>query len=480
MKIKNVLALLLVLSICLCAAGCTKQTLIESYYSDTPVEMEIESTDNNSNDNSSDNKTSSAASGGASAATSTPISSEGKKAQGVYPDLSGKTVVRLLWEKVSTADKAIYDNFTKITGAQVKTTVTTYKNYFTKLSAMVAAGTRVDSAYMHQEHFPLMITKGLLMPVTKYVDKNDELLDFEFMNKFKWDGEYYGIQLKGTNQNHMVVFFNEDMFAEKGVKTPLQYYNEGNWNWNTFLELCKKMVEKDNKGDIKVYGCCVNDVMSFSCSTGKNIIDYDGKQLVNNIRDPDIIYAWKFIRDIAWGDNGYAIKDVGVLTDYLTNGKSAMAINGAFAVNRATTADSNSQLYKMKDKWDWVPFPTYVDQSGAVHEHYQPTCFCQWNVPKTAKEPEAGYWLNRFYLDPYKYEGSSFSESTIRTDADKKRLEKMYAMKSSADFIGGVTGAQESYDLIWDLQNKAAGDVDSVANSWKSRLDNAIKSCLKG
>ena len=79
MKIKNVLALLLVLSICLCAAGCTKQTLIESYYSDTPVEMEIESTDNNSNDNSSDNKTSSAASGGASAATSTPISSEGKK-----------------------------------------------------------------------------------------------------------------------------------------------------------------------------------------------------------------------------------------------------------------------------------------------------------------------------------------------------------------------------------------------------------------
>ena len=86
MKIKNVL---LVLSICLCAAGCTKQTLIESYYSDTPVEMEIESTDNNSNDNSSDNKTSSAASGGASAATSTPISSEGKKAQGVYPDLSG-------------------------------------------------------------------------------------------------------------------------------------------------------------------------------------------------------------------------------------------------------------------------------------------------------------------------------------------------------------------------------------------------------
>ena len=53
-------------------------------------------------------------------------------------------------------------------------------------------------------------------------------------------------------------------------------------------------------------------------------------------------------------------------------------------------------------------------------------------------------------------------------------------MKSSADFIGGVTGAQESYDLIWDLQNKAAGDVDSVANSWKSRLDNAIKSCLKG
>ena len=187
--------------------------------------MEIESTDNNSNDNSSDNKTSSAASGGASAATSTPISSEGKKAQGVYPDLSGKTVVRLLWEKVSTADKAIYDNFTKITGAQVKTTVTTYKNYFTKLSAMVAAGTRVDSAYMHQEHFPLMITKGLLMPVTKYVDKNDELLDFEFMNKFKWDGEYYGIQLKGTNQNHMVVFFNEDMFAEKGVKTPLQYYN---------------------------------------------------------------------------------------------------------------------------------------------------------------------------------------------------------------------------------------------------------------
>ncbi len=475
MKIKNVLALLLALAMCLCSVGCTQKTLIESYYSDIPVDIEIEDTEEK--EDKEEDKTTS---GKTENVNSTPVSAEGEKAHGVYPDLSGKKVVRLLWEKVSTSDKAIYDNFTEITGAEVKTTITTYKNYFTKLSAMVAAGTRVDSAMMHQEHFPLMITKEMLMPISKYVDPKDELLDFDFMNQFKWDGEYYGIQLKGTNQNHMVVFFNEDMFAEAGVKNPLQYYNEGNWNWTTFVDLCKKMTKTKADGGVEVYGCCVNDVSSFMCSTGKNIIEYDGTKLVNNILDPDVIYSWKFIRDLVWNDNGYAIKDVGVLTDYLTNGKSAMAINGAFAVNRSTSADSNAQLYKMKDKWDWVPFPTYVDQSGKLREHYQPTLFTQWNVPATSKEPEAGYWLNRFFLDPYKFEGSNFSESTIRTDADKKRLAELYAAKSKADFIGGVAGAQESYDLTWDLQNKAAGDVDSVANSWKPKLDTAIKNCLIG
>ena len=54
-------------------------------------------------------------------------------------------------------------------------------------------------------------------------------------------------------------YYNETMFEDYGAKTPLDYYKEGNWTWET-MEDCFESVTKDFDGNGKIdksdtYGC---------------------------------------------------------------------------------------------------------------------------------------------------------------------------------------------------------------------------------
>ena len=54
-------------------------------------------------------------------------------------------------------------------------------------------------------------------------------------------------------------YYNETMFQNYGAKTPLEYYKEGNWTWET-MEDCFEAVTKDTDGNGKIdktdtYGC---------------------------------------------------------------------------------------------------------------------------------------------------------------------------------------------------------------------------------
>lgn len=399
--------------------------------------------------------------------SSVASSSEPQVDVSVYPtSLKGKTAKKLVWYTPNDNEKLVYANFTKVTGCNVKIVQTTYENYMVKLSGMIAANDAPDTANLSVRHYPTFMTKNLLQPIDKYIDKDDPLLDFSAMDLLKYDNSYYGIASSSTAET-FVVYFNKTMFdnATNVNKNPLELYEDGQWNWDTFSDLVQKMVKKDNNGNVTRYGLSLERINLFSCSAGIDFITVSGSNITNKIKDPRILASWEYIKKLAFIDN-YAIK-ISNPTNYMAQGKSAMAIEGSWAVDRGS---ANAPFKGMTDKWDWVPFPKYLGGTS-----YQPIESNVWGVPYRAKNPEAGYYLARWGIDPASLDGVEGAPDPhqYQTAADEVRLDELYAMKKYTTIAQGILGDQ-LWNLWWDLCNPDNQGA-TVIDSWVPKIDAAIE-----
>ena len=115
------------------------------------------------------------------------------------------------------------------------------------IAAAIAAGDVWDIQYVFTcVRHPGDIVDGLYEPIDGYYDPKDDRIDEEAMKNAYFDGHYYGISNNFMNEvNYMT--YNENMFKENGIKTPHEYYAEGKWNMDSFMEICKALDEKDLK-----------------------------------------------------------------------------------------------------------------------------------------------------------------------------------------------------------------------------------------
>jgi len=431
---------------------------------DGEVTSEEGQTNNSSGDQVSETSTTKPTS--SSGKTNSNTSSKPHVDESFYPaSLQGKTAKILLWDTPNGNTKLLYQNFEKVTGCKVEYIQTTYENYLTKLSGMVAAKDAPDVAYLTVRHYPTLMTKNLLQPVDKFVRKDDPVLDFSAMDMLKYNGSYWGVASSETAE-HFVLFFNRTMFndATNIKKNPLELYESGQWTWEALADLTEKMVQKDNTGKVTRYGLALDRAQTFMNSTGIDFIKVDGNKITNQIKDPRIKESWSFIKKLTFEDN-FAIK-ISNPASYFASGKAAMFIEGSWAVDRGS---ETAPLKQMKDKWDWVPFPKYSKGTS-----YQPIESGVWGVPYRAKNPEAGYYLARFIVDPNSLEGveGAADPHKYHTEADKKRLQEVYSSKKCTTIAQGIMGDQ-LWDLWWDLLNpekKIATEIDS----WSPKIDAPI------
>ena len=71
----------------------------------------------------------------------------------------------------------------------------------------------------------------------------------EYLDLMKYGTKSHGVVRPWTST--MMCYYNLDMFLEYNVKTPKEYFLEGNWTWETFLEVMTAMT-KDTNGDGKI------------------------------------------------------------------------------------------------------------------------------------------------------------------------------------------------------------------------------------
>ena len=95
-------------------------------------------------------------------------------------------------------------------------------------------------------NFPNIANIGLVQPIDEYYDELAEICGTEYLDLMTYQGHCYGVcmPLAGTR----LFQYNKTLFENMGVKTPREYFEEGNWTWETLMK-CAEEITRDTDGD---------------------------------------------------------------------------------------------------------------------------------------------------------------------------------------------------------------------------------------
>ncbi len=486
LKFKKAISIMLVFAMILCfTAGCRQVDDDEyiSYYevieddvddgseaqdadeSDkTPDKDDAGNKDTTSNKDSSTNKDTSSKND-SKEDTKTEVSNVNK-------NLKGTTLKILWWQPFMDSEKKVIEQFEKETGIKVEYKNTTNAGTYGELiSASLAAKEGYDIAMFNNIDFPGRPV-SYFQPLNdiKSFDLSDSAWDKDVMDAQKINGKYYGVNINGSNHTEYIcMYFNETMFKDRGVKTPREYYEEGNWNWDTFVDCAKAMTYKENGVQIYGYANRGSSYLTYwTTAQGNDFIKYDGKKFTSNLSNSNLLDTIKFVNElgsklkVADPNNTYGIPD-------FRESKAAMHSSITYAMRK----DSSTKFNQMTDKIDAVPFPMPKGQ-----KEFAIVDSTLFGVLKGAKNPEAASVFLRYFLDPKNYDMSA--------NFINKNMEKTFNALSKMDKKVSISQGVVNHAALVDFGNVCHNialtnpeQVTAKVKSYASNFDIAVKKANK-
>lgn len=292
-------------------------------------------------------------------------------------NLKDKTIYVFSWRDPNKTDYAEATEVAKSKlGMTVKYIPTTHETYWNDLTNMVASGKQVDLIDLEWDFYPRAITSGLVQPLDKYIDFNSELwADFaSIINKYAYkDHIYFGIQdvmLSG------LVYYNPRTIKEAGLKTPRQYWEEGNWTLQNMVELANKLTQKDKAGNVTRTGLIPSGDM-IAAIAGVDIVEPNRQSNYKlNLKNSRIAKVMNSVYNM--GVNGTGAAANLDPRKILTN-EAGLAMTASWAINNEFKALHD------KKQLEWCIYPKLDADSK---HYYSLAAYPRWGLVKDAKNPE--------------------------------------------------------------------------------------------
>lgn len=151
--------------------------------------------------------------------------------------------------------KAIRE-YEKLYNVKVEIMAADYDTWTTKVLSASTAGTPIDVIFGSVSEYPLFAMKGYTQPISQYVD-----LDADYASRsaseafFSFKNEIYVTSV--ADPSPLMMYYNKDMIEAEGLTDPLELYNNGQWNFETFRDMCKAITtDTDGDGNVDRWGLC--------------------------------------------------------------------------------------------------------------------------------------------------------------------------------------------------------------------------------
>lgn len=312
-----------------------------------------------------------------------------------------------------------------------------------KLMTLISTGESPDLVGTWYQDMPKYAIKKVLQPVNSYIDLENPLFSKDAMElSFKWGKEYYA--MAGKQANPIVIIFNKTMFLNNGLKTPLEYYEEGQWNWDNFRNVCIELTQdndNDGKTDIYGYASWIDELFQLS-NGGVDLVVYEADGSVKlNTNDSRFIQAAQFYQDLY-------VKDKAVHPDHwgwyeaFAGGKAAMIAERSYIGQRL-------EEQKFKDEWDIAPFPAGPASSANLNS----SAFSGWGIATGAKNPKGAVKMAEIFFEQGEERDRNNENEMTKylTDKQINLLNEMSKSVTASKFNG--------YSNMWRVANNFWDEV---------------------
>jgi multiple sugar transport system substrate-binding protein len=162
-------------------------------------------------------------------------------------EAAGEEPVEMLafWWSDSPRDaQVLIDTFTAFEERHPGVSITfddTGTTHLEKLMTNMAGGTPPDIFAVHVAWMVQVAEAGQLVDWTPFAEANaDANLDDYFPAQLGFYTYNNGLYALPYYSGPSCIWYNEDIFREKGVKTPWEHEQEGTWTWETLIDLARQ------------------------------------------------------------------------------------------------------------------------------------------------------------------------------------------------------------------------------------------------
>lgn len=119
-----------------------------------------------------------------------------------------------------------------------------FTDYQQKISIMKASGHAPDIAWLSDIMIPHFLETNQLIDISNL--SKDENYRFDDINPstfdpVKKDGKYYGVAFSTPP---VLLYYNKNIFKQKNLRTPLELYKAGKWDYEEFLKAANKITDR--------------------------------------------------------------------------------------------------------------------------------------------------------------------------------------------------------------------------------------------
>lgn len=364
----------------------------------------------------------------------------------------GKTVKFATWiDHQSTEGAKPINDFMKKYGINVELVFCSQAGYIEELLALISAGNSPD-IFVENTTFPMTLQIAQEISATG-LDLNEPIWDWQKINACSVGDKIYAIDTVNSIWSGLYcVIYNRELMESNGIKTPAEYYAEGNWTWET-MEECMKQVSA--LGD-DYYGGSIPDMFNLLTSVGTDIVKYDhtSGKFSNTLSNPQTIKVMQYVANLSKQN---------LLTNQETFslGRVGLIVKDPYGLKKIG-------YFRAMDGLDLGV--TYIPAPDASTPIKYGTGTRAYGIVKGAKNPEAAGLFLRYFLDPANY---ALEDSFISVDAGNwyfESLEKAYKDREtnpinySYSQIGNMIGKSS-----WGWASIGTADASQAATVLASR-----------
>lgn len=226
-------------------------------------------------------------------------------------------------------------------------------NYFQTLTTRLQGGQAPDLFYVGAEDISTLISNSTIEPLNEFLETDASFVKADEFADGLWgaaqkDDQIYGLPV---DSNPFLMYYNIGMFEEAGIKTPQEYFDEGNWNWEAMEEVTSQLRDAGKYGFVQEGGHA--NIMNWVWANG-GLFEEDNQIVADE--NEKTLEAFEFVERMVSEDNFIF---AGTLPE--GQGMDAMFMSnqvGMVAAGRWLTP----MFLETNIDFDYIPWPTNTEE----------------------------------------------------------------------------------------------------------------------